>query len=1028
MNPTRLQNGNLINSALPGKFSSVSKKFLVNSNYGRRFLSVIALAGLYFAAARLGLSLASVHTNVSPVWPPTGIAIAAVLLLGYRAWPGILLGAFLANLLTPVSIATSVGIAVGNTMEALSAGFLLRSVDFHKSFDRARDVFKFVVAALLCTMLAATIGDLSLCLGHSAQWQQFGALWVTWWLGDLTGALTVGPLLLTWGIKSREWLPKRRYLEAVLLLSLLSVAAIATFGKSGPTPLHYYPLTRLIVPFFLWAAFRLGHRGVTLATMTISVFAVLGTVLGLGPFVDRTPNEALLQLQLFVGSNAVMFLFLVAVVEERRRSQDSLRENDRRLAGNLAITRILAESPALSDATRRILQTIGETLDWEVGAMWTPDADGKVLRCLTVWHTPSVAVNKFESTSRAQTFTPGIGLPGRVWTSLKPGWIPDVARDDNFPRAPNAIAEGLHAAFAFPIVFGEKFLGVMEFFSRKIREPDNALLAMFGSIGNQIGQFMERKRAEEALLQNREWLRMTMEGSRMGTWARDLDGGNRVLWSPELERIFGLSPGEFPGTEAAFFDFVHPDDRESLTEAVRQAIENHTDYNIEFRYAPKGGGLRWMLGRGRALYDTAGKPYRLAGLGWDITERKQAEEERERLLAREQAARTEAQIANRTKDEFLAMLSHELRTPLTSMLGWLEMIRGGSLDAATTDYAIETVERNAQTQAQLIEDLVDISRIVSGKLSLEIRPMDLAPVVEAAVDVVRPAADAKGIQIEIVRDPFARAVSGDPARLQQIFWNLLSNAIKFTARGGSVYVTLRHTDSSVEVTVQDTGQGIGPEFLPHVFERFRQAESSLTRSHRGLGLGLAIVRHLVELHGGTVRAQSPGESQGSTFTVSLPLVGARTTLVSDALVSRHQSAAHMTVVSNDVLKGLRVLVVEDESDARELLSVILKRSGATVKAVESAQEALRSVPLFRPSVLLSDIGLPAESGYELIRKIRTLPSEAAQLPAVALTAYATEKDRELALSAGYQIHLAKPVDPNHVVEAIARLVGRNHEK
>lgn len=1237
----------------------------VNLSGGWYVLAILVIAGFYFAAARLGLSLASVHTNVSPVWPPTGIAIAAVLLLGYRVWPGILLGALVANLMTPVPVATAVAIGIGNTLEALSAGFLLWSFGFHNSLDRARDVFKFVIAVLLCTMVSATIGTFSLCLGHAAKWTDFGSLWMTWWLGDAVGGLVLAPLLLAWLTKSRGWLPKRRDVEAVALLLLLSLSAIATFGGPSRISVHYYPLARLTVPLFLWAAFRLGQSGVTLASVVLSIFAVWGTANGLGPFISSTPNESLLLLQLFLGSNAVTFLFLVAVVEERRSTQETLRENERRVAAHLAVTRILAESPALSDATPQILQRIGETLGWELGAMWTPDPETEALRCRTVWHAPSFQkADRFESICLERTFAPGIGLPGRVWTSLQPAWIPDVTGDKNFPRAPIATAEGLHGAFAFPILFGEKFLGVMEFFSHEIREPDEVLLVMVASIGNQIGQFMERKSAEEALLENRAWLRLTMAGSRMGTWTRELDGSNHVLWSPELERIFGFEPGEFPQTEEAFLDFVHPDDRQPLAEAVRHAIETHSDYDVEFRYTRKDGARGWMLGRARAFYDEKGKPYRLAGLGWDITERKQteealrqsekelteffqnateaihwvgpdgtilranqaelrmlgysadeyigrniaefhveqeviedilerltrgealdsypakmlckdgsirdvlinssvyfeegkfihtrcftrdvteqlrvdkalrgfaaivkstddaiiakdldgvitswnpgaerlfgykaeevigksvsilipperpdeepsilaklrrgepidhyqtvritkdgrrihlsltvspirdasgavigaskiardiseqkrAEQERERLLARERAAREEAEIANRTKDEFLAVLSHELRTPLTAMLGWLAILRGHRLDQKTTEHAIETIERNARAQAQLIEDLVDISRIVGGKLNLEVRPIDPLPVVNAAIEVVRPAADAKGIRIETNHDSTVGPVFGDPARLQQVIWNLLSNAVKFTSKGGSIHINLQRAESSAEIVIRDTGVGISADFLPHVFERFRQADSAVTRSHRGMGLGLAIVRHLIELHGGTVTAASEGEDQGATFTIQLPLAAVTQPTLASAIDFEKANAA------DGLLTGIRILLVEDEPDARELIALALRRSGADVEAVDSAGNALHCLKSFTPDVLLSDIGLPIESGYDLIRTVRALSSDINKIPAIALTAFATENDRQMSISAGFHAHLAKPVEPGHLIETIKGLVNDN---
>ena len=347
---------------------------------------IVLLAAAYFVAARFGLSLAFVHTNVSPVWPPTGIALAAVLLLGYRVWPGILLGALLANFLTPAPVAASAVIALGNTGEALLGAYLLRSVGFDNSLSRARDVFKFVVAAIICTTISATVGNLSLSFFHSSQWSDFGSLWFTWWLGDLTGAVTMAPLILTWVAGKNTWFPKLRYVEGSVLLLLLSLSAIVTFGKPAPTPVQYYPLARLLIPFLLWAAFRLGQRGVTAAIIVTSAFAVWGTSQGFGPFVSGDANNALLTLQLFVATNAVTFLFLGAVIEEKRAAEAVRREDARRLAANLAITRILAESPALSDATTRILKTIGETLGWEVGEMWQPRKEGEALTCLVSWH------------------------------------------------------------------------------------------------------------------------------------------------------------------------------------------------------------------------------------------------------------------------------------------------------------------------------------------------------------------------------------------------------------------------------------------------------------------------------------------------------------------------------------------------------------------------------------------------------------------------------------------------------------------
>jgi signal transduction histidine kinase len=417
------------------------------------------------------------------------------------------------------------------------------------------------------------------------------------------------------------------------------------------------------------------------------------------------------------------------------------------------------------------------------------------------------------------------------------------------------------------------------------------------------------------------------------------------------------------------------------------------------------------------IRDANGKIIGASKIARDITEQKHSRDEISRLLAAERAARQEAEVASRAKDEFLAMLSHELRTPLTAMLGWLSILRGRRLDENTTERAIETIERNAKAQAQLIEDLVDISRIVGGKLNLEIGPTDLLPVINAAIEVVRPAADAKNIAIEVNYDSTVGPVSGDPARLQQVIWNLLSNAIKFTPKGGLVQVDFRRAESSAEVVIRDTGIGIRADFLPHVFERFRQAESPVIRTHRGVGLGLAIVRHLIELHGGTVQAQSDGENQGATFTIHLPLAAVTQASASVAFAREYDDG------DGNSLSGLRILLVEDEPDARELIALLLRGSGAHVEAVDTAGDALQRLPLFIPDVLLSDIGLPRESGYDLIRQVRSLSSDIKKVPAIALTAFATENDRKMSLSAGFQAHLPKPVKPADLVETIKTLVN-----
>lgn len=397
---------------------------------------------------------------------------------------------------------------------------------------------------------------------------------------------------------------------------------------------------------------------------------------------------------------------------------------------------------------------------------------------------------------------------------------------------------------------------------------------------------------------------------------------------------------------------------------------------------------------------------------------------RDELLEREHAARQEAEGANRAKDEFLATVSHELRTPLNAILGWAHMLRANRLDETTQFRALETIERNAKSQAQLIEDILDVSRIVTGKLRLDVRPVELAPVVEAAIDSVKPAADAKDIRIEAILDPRAGPVSGDANRLQQIVWNLVSNAVKFTGKGGRVQVRIERVNSRVEIIVSDTGQGITSDFLPYVFDRFRQADATSTRRYGGLGLGLAIVRHLTEMHGGIVTAASPGEGLGATFTVKLPVIAAHVDELGADRV-HPTSGGSVSSLPPPNLDGVKVLVVDDEPDTREMLRVMVGQFGASVKTCSSSSEALNVLKEWEPDVIVSDIEMPGEDGYELIRKVRRAEANtgARLVPAVALTAYARVEDRMRALSAGYQMHIAKPAEPAELAIVIASLAG-----
>ncbi len=536
-----------------------------------------------------------------------------------------------------------------------------------------------------------------------------------------------------------------------------------------------------------------------------------------------------------------------------------------------------------------------------------------------------------------------------------------------------------------------------------------------------VRDITERKRAEEQAQEAHQRLTFHVENSPLAVIEWDSDF--RVSrWSESAERLFGWKAKEVIGKHVGDWHFVFDED----ADAVKQ-VTNRQRHGTEFsgvlrnRNYTKLGTVLYCEWYNSVLRNESGELVSVLSLVLNVTARILAEEERAAALLRERDARRQSEEADRLKDEFLATLSHELRTPLTSILGWATLLRNGEVDDANVGRAIETIERNARSQARLIDDLLDVSRIITGNLRLDLHPINLAPIVEAANDALRPTAEAKNIQLRIKAQPEGCLVKGDPNRLRQVIWNLILNAIKFTPRGGSVTATVACMDPVVRLTVSDTGEGITAEFLPFVFDRFRQAEGSISRRQGGLGLGLAVVRHLVELHAGNVTAASAGPGTGATFTVDLPLAEERRARPREKrLVDERRGRGSLAR-----LDGVRVLLVEDDEDSRKLLSTVLRRHGARVTSTGSSAEALEAMGETPPDILISDIGMSGEDGYEFMRKVRALPEERGALaPAIALTGYATPKDRERALAAGYQLHVAKPVEPSELVAAIANLIGR----
>ncbi|MFL6227746.1 MAG: ATP-binding protein [Pyrinomonadaceae bacterium] len=738
----------------------------------------------------------------------------------------------------------------------------------------------------------------------------------------------------------------------------------------------------------------------------------------------------------------------------------ALERAERTLAVQHAVTRALVETAGVGATITEVLRAIGENLRYEVAEYWGVDQARGVLCCAESWHAPSADFAEFEAGSHSNTFRPGEGLPGRVWVSGAAEWIADVSHDENFPRAELAARLGIRAGFAFPVRLGGEVLGVVEFFSRAAREPDEELHELMYSVGSQLGQLIERHRAEQSLRRAEEAQRFLAEASEMLSASLDYEttlGSIARLVVPYLadwclidlksdERIERVAVAHSdPAKVERVWEVVrrspvNPDASEGVSKVIRTGRAEFLAELSEqvlaaaFPEARKLAFVKQLGLRSVMIVPLTANERTLGAITFATAESDRRYTESDLRLAEDVVHRAalavenarlyrEAREVNRLKDEFLATLSHELRTPLTAILGWAGLLRSVRLDEETAAGALETIERNARSQKQLIDDLLDASRIITGKLRLEVKPTQLAQVVAAVVESIRPSAAAKGVELRVESDEDAYLVEGDPDRLQQVVWNLLSNAVKFTPKDGRVVVSLRREGGDAVLAVTDTGVGISREFLPQVFDRFRQADASTTRAFGGLGLGLSIVRHLVELHHGTIKAESDGEGRGATFRVTLPL----------AAVARGEGSEGEPTASapeqdeeGKVLGDVHVLVVDDDPDTLFMLRKSLERYGARVTTSASARAGWREIEAATFDVIVSDIGMPFEDGYEFVRRIRERERERgeARLPALALSAYARQEDAEAALAAGFDAHLAKPVAPAELVDAVARLAGR----
>jgi PAS domain S-box-containing protein len=664
---------------------------------------------------------------------------------------------------------------------------------------------------------------------------------------------------------------------------------------------------------------------------------------------------------------------------------------NRQIAVCLELTRAISRARTLDEIFSATLDSVADGLGVSRASIRLLDPDGVM---------------------RFKAFR-GVSLPYQQAAEGYSAWPPDIngaatvvvsdvtGHQPLTPLLPAMAEEGIAALAGVPLVNVGRVIGKLALYYETPYAPSDDELQLACLIAAEVAFAIERARAEESARRSEERLRYALESALMGTWEWEL-ASQKVTWSDNLEKIHGLPPGTFDGTFASYEREIHPDDRERVLSGLRRAIEDGIPHDVEYRIVAPDGTVRWVEGKGRVEFEN-GRPVRMAGVCVMVGRRKEAE------LAR----LASAEEASRLKDEFLATLSHELRTPLNAILGWAQILQNGQLSSDRERHAIDVIGRNAKLQAQLIEDILDVSRIITGKLAIERRPLSVAQLVDNVLSAALPGAEAKLIQLTRNVPGDLPSIDGDQKRLEQVLGNIVSNAVKFTPERGRVDIRGALEGDTVVIQVRDSGVGIAADFLPYVFDRFRQADSRLARTHGGLGLGLAIARHLIELHGGRITAHSEGPGLGTTLEIHLP-----------ARLSAYAAPIdQMPSSSGDVqLNGVSVLVVDDHLDSREFLSIVLGGCGARVLQCDSVASAVETLASTRVDLIVADLGLPAADGYELIDWVRTDPV-LRKVPALAVSAYSQPEDHDKALEAGFGAYCPKPVDALELLGVVHRLLN-----
>jgi signal transduction histidine kinase/integral membrane sensor domain MASE1/ActR/RegA family two-component response regulator len=1130
----------------------------------RGLIAGACVAATYVVAARLGFTVAFVAPQITTVWAPTGIALAALLLRGRRLWPAVWLGAFVANAGTEAPLWTAVIIATGNTLEAVAAAsFFGRSRGFDPGLRRLADTARYIAfAAMLSTLISATIGVTTLCLAGVQSWPRFPRLWSAWWLGDALATLVVAPVILATVRSSRRY-SWQDWTGVALLTVATAVATEVVFGQpSGPIfghgPLHY-----LIFPLAVVAAVRFGQPAAAMLVFSASAVSIWHTVRGDGPFASPDIYQGLILLQVFIAVLAGTGLLLAAAMTERQTSQ-------RRRAAAYAVGEVLADAPDLANAAPAILRNVCENLAWQGGALWLVDAGDRLLRCVSVWNDGAMPVADFIRTTEATTFQPAVGLPGRVWATGRAVWIENVLQDRNFPRGTAARAAGIHGAFGFPIRLEGDVLGVVEFFTDRVATPDSELLDTMSTVGNQIGQFVGRKRTEMASRVSEERFR-SLAASTSALTLYEQDRDLRYLW------VFPQHP-EFPNqnigkTDADLLPSAEGERLSAMKRAVLQSgVGRREEVTVTLPTETRSYDL--MI---EPRKDSSGAITGISGVAVDITERKRSEQllvehrnvlelivsghsadeclssvseavsrlsahagacvliadgeqhgfairhgvpvqpsfvdalmsppmnmavaervfrstapisidierdehwpsafrelclshgihachlepalntagiavgwimlclddaravsawelrvaqfgahiasiviERERAEQTIRASEERLKDADRRKDEFLAMLAHELRNPLAPIRTGLQLVKLAGDTPGAVERIRPMMERQIGHMVRLIDDLLDVSRITSGKIQLKQQAASLAEVIDGAVEANRAAIDAARLQLSIQLPAAPPLLFVDPTRFIQVISNLLNNAAKFTGAGGQINITGAVVGDSaggdeVVLRVSDTGIGIPGELLPRVFDLFTQGERPAHRPQPGLGIGLALARRIVEMHGGRIEARSAGPGGGSEFTIYMPALGA----VGTAQENPPEAVARAALKR-------RVLIVDDNADAADTLASLVRTLGGEARTAADGPGGIQCASEFSPDVILLDIGMPGMDGYEACRRLRLAQLDNRAF-IVAISGWGQDGDKRRAAEAGFDAHLTKPADPAVLERLLAQAAATDHE-